>query len=235
MIRVEPAHIQGKKTTCACVMIIRDEEKTIRQCLDSVLRSGCFEQVIIVLDSRSKDSTASILREYSRKYPEVKVLWYVWKKQDYSAARNAGLMYAKTDYAFWIDGNEVLLDGDKLYRILLNPGGKAYYVKNLSKLSDGGILSVPQVKLFPLVPGVRFELPVHEQVAFNTRRLGIPEVHSNVRVLHLGYLSADVGLKHRIYYGIMTDFLRDYTKNDAKRRYIVSQYMKSKGYVERAS
>lgn len=233
MIRVQPAYVKKKKTTCACVMIVRDEEKTIRQCLDSVLRSGCFEQVIIVLDSRTKDKTAAILREYSRQYPEIKVLWYVWKKQDYSAARNAGLLYAKTDYAFWIDGNEVLLDGDRLYKILLNPAGKAYYVQNISRLSDGNTLSVPQVKLFPLVPGVRFELPVHEQVAFNTRRLGIPEVQSNVRVLHVGYLSGDILLKHRLYYSIMSDFLKNYRKEDAKRKYILSQYVKSKGYVER--
>lgn len=231
---IEPAYIRRKKTTCACVMIIRDEEKTIRKCLDSVLKSGCFEQIIIVLDSRSKDNTAAILQEYSRRYPEIKVVWYVWKKQDYSAARNVGLMYATTaDYAFWIDGNEVLLDGHELYRILLNPGGKAYYVQNISRLSDGNILSVPQVKLFPLVPGVRFELPVHEQVAFNTRSLGIPEVQSKVRVLHLGYLSDDVGLKHRLYYSIMSDFLRRYRKDDAKRKYILSQYVKSKRYVER--
>lgn len=232
MIRVEPAYVQEKKTTCACLMIVRDEEKTIRQCLDSVLSSGCFEQVIIVLDSRSKDRTAAILQEYSRNYPEVKVVWYVWKKQDYSAARNAGLMYANTDYAFWIDGNEVLLDGYELYKILLNPGGKAYYVQNISKLSDGSTLSVPQVKLFPLLSGVRFELPVHEQVAFVLRSKGIPEVHSNVRVLHMGYLSKDILLKHRIYYDIMTDFLRDYRRNDAKRKYILSQYVKTKKYVE---
>lgn len=236
MIRIDPQYAKAKKTTCACVMIVRDAEKTIRQCLDSVLRSGCFEQVVVVLDTRTKDNTAVILQEYSGKYPEVKVVWYRWTKQDYSAARNVSLLNATTDYAFWIDGDESLMDGDELYRILLNPGGKAYYAYQVSKLPDGNIIHLPQLRLFPLAAGVRFELPVHEQVAFTIRRLGIKEEYSKVRVWHLGYISEDaIFRKHQIYYGIMSDFLNRHRQQDASRNYIQEQYLKSKSYLESKS
>jgi len=46
---------------------------------------------------------------------------------------------------------------------------------------------VPQVRVFPLLPGVKWEIPLHEQILLSLRRIGVPTELTDLRVEHSGY------------------------------------------------
>jgi predicted negative regulator of RcsB-dependent stress response len=69
----------------------------------------------------------------------------------------------------------------------------AYHLLNKSSSDDGrtgtsGLI----VRLFPNDPRVRYEWPVHEQVATSLERAGIPVVDTRIEIIHTGYSSPEV-------------------------------------------
>ncbi|MCW1296182.1 MAG: glycosyltransferase [Candidatus Parvarchaeota archaeon] len=77
-----------------------NSEKTIRECIESILKQKCKKEVIVV-DGCSTDKTREILREYP-----IKLL--VEKKKGPAAARNKGLRTARGKYIAFIDSDVVL-------------------------------------------------------------------------------------------------------------------------------
>lgn len=75
-------------------------ERTIAQCIESVLKQGC-EKEILVVDNGSTDKT----REIIRRFP-VKLL--IEEKKGAAAARNKGLREANGNYIAFIDSDVVL-------------------------------------------------------------------------------------------------------------------------------
>ncbi len=93
--------VEDKKTVSAIVPSY-NREKTIRRCIDSVLRQTYEVSEIIVVDDGSTDRTVEILaNEYKEK---VKVI-----KQPHNgaqAARNAGIRAAKGEYIAFLDSDD---------------------------------------------------------------------------------------------------------------------------------
>ncbi len=221
------------RASCACLMIVRDADQTVEGCLNSVLEAGAFDQIIIVIDSRTKDRTSEILSGYALRYANIELYLYKWQNQDFSEARNYGLERAKTQYAFWIDADDVVLDPAGIRRLLERPMGAAYYFRVLIPGPGGSYQETKHLRLFPLLPGVRWELPVHEQVIFSLRRAGVREIDTKYRILHLGYTSNEVvSQKHLRNYRIMHTWLpKGKNKEHLGRRYIEKQYEKSRRYL----
>lgn len=225
---------KGEKVSCSCLMIVRDAEKTIEACLRSVIRSGCFDRIVIVQDTRIQDPTRLILSDYAKivRYPPITLSWHKWKGEDYSEARNRTLEYADTQYGYWIDADEVLMDAAGIRRILEYPAGAAYHIWQISPTPDRAIVKTHQLRLFPILTGVKWELPVHEQLAFSLRRLGIPEHMTRYRVWHLGYSSEEGNRsKHRRYAAIMKRWLAGHKTENRERGYIQEQYKSSSDYL----
>lgn len=86
------------KTISLC-MIVRDEEKVLPRCLESI-REAVDE--IILVDTGSKDSTPAIARTYT---PYVYAFPWV---DDFSAARNFSFSKATGDYCMWLDADDLL-------------------------------------------------------------------------------------------------------------------------------
>ena len=80
-------------------MIVRDEEKNLSSCLESV--RGVFDEIIVV-DTGSKDRTIEIARSFG-----ASVFAFEWI-DSFAAARNEALSHAKGDYAFWLDADDVV-------------------------------------------------------------------------------------------------------------------------------
>ena len=87
------------RATVSLTMIVRDEEKNLPSCLESV--RGLFDEIVVV-DTGSKDRTREIAREFA-----VRVFDFVWV-DDFASARNAALARATGDYAFWLDADDVI-------------------------------------------------------------------------------------------------------------------------------
>ncbi|MDL2218487.1 glycosyltransferase family 2 protein [Christensenellaceae bacterium OttesenSCG-928-M15] len=89
--------------TISLCMIVKNEEKTLPNCLKSV--EGLADEIIIV-DTGSSDKT----RETARKFTK-HVYDFQWI-DDFSAARNFAFKKATCDYLMWLDADDVLLEED---------------------------------------------------------------------------------------------------------------------------
>src|SRR5712692_10620838 len=80
-------------------MIVRDEERFLRECLESA-RAVVDEMVIV--DTGSQDATVAIAREFG-----ARVLQHVWD-DDFAAARNCAVTAASEDWMLALDADERL-------------------------------------------------------------------------------------------------------------------------------
>jgi glycosyltransferase involved in cell wall biosynthesis len=85
-------------TISAC-MIVKNEEKVLSRCLDSIRD---FADEIIVVDTGSTDKTKQIASRYTDK-----IFDFIWI-QDFSAARNYSFSKATMEYIYVADADEVI-------------------------------------------------------------------------------------------------------------------------------
>jgi tetratricopeptide (TPR) repeat protein len=171
-------------------MIVRNERQHLERCLRSV--NGLADDIVVV-DTGSDDGTQAIaLRAGARLFN------FPWV-DDFALARNQALGQARAPWILALDADEQLLERDRLALGQLlrerrsgnEPPRNAFnlVVKNSSDGGRSGMLA-HIVRLFPNHPGVRYEWPVHEQVATSLLRLGIPILNTDVEILHDGYADA---------------------------------------------
>lgn len=96
------------QTLTVCI-IAKNEENTIKDCLESI-KSVTNE--IIVVDTGSTDNTKEIASQYTDKIYD-----FVWC-DDFSAARNETLKHATSDWILVIDCDERLSDPERLKKLL---------------------------------------------------------------------------------------------------------------------
>lgn len=94
-------------------------EKYLKRCLDSILRQtiGRENITIIAVNDASTDSTADILMDYEREYPDTICVVNCEKNGGLSFARNVGLSYVADPYVTFVDSDDMLSDDmlEKLY------------------------------------------------------------------------------------------------------------------------
>ena len=95
-LRTPHSAIRTRLTVC---LIVKNEEKFLGQCLDSV--RGLADQIVVV-DTGSTDRTVDIAREHG-----AEVHTFAWC-DDFSAARNAALEHATGDWILMLDADEEL-------------------------------------------------------------------------------------------------------------------------------
>ncbi len=86
-----------------------NEESVIRQCLIAAVYQSVPADEIIVVDNKSKDRTAKIVRQMQLEYPESPIiLLSQHKEQGLIPTRNFGLDHARSDILGRIDADSVL-------------------------------------------------------------------------------------------------------------------------------
>ena len=190
-------------------MIVKNEEKNLGKCLE--LANG-FADEIIVVDTGSVDKTTSIAKKHG-----VRLFQFQWI-DDYSAARNVSLKHARGKWIIWLDADDrIYPDQHPLIRKLAQEKpDRAFYFK---LVNDGFEKSqCLQLRMFPNFKEIRFEKPVHEQVATSINRLGLPIVNSKVILYHTGYSSLEVvKTKKERYIGMMSKWLESQPGDNAIR------------------
>ncbi|MEH0690621.1 glycosyltransferase family 2 protein [Vibrio cholerae] len=87
--------------TIAAVLIVKNEAKCLKKCLDSVKD---FVDEIVILDSGSSDDTESIARQYTDKF-------YTNKEwPGFGLQRQKAESYVESDFVLWLDADEVVSD-----------------------------------------------------------------------------------------------------------------------------
>ena len=90
--------------TISLCMIVKNEEKTLATCLDSIHE---LVDEIIIADTGSTDNTKEIAKKFTSKIYD-----FTWI-EDFSEARNFSFSKASEDYILWLDADDVLLKEDQ--------------------------------------------------------------------------------------------------------------------------
>jgi glycosyltransferase involved in cell wall biosynthesis len=183
----------GKRATVSLTMIVRNEEKNLPRCLESV--RGLFDQIVVV-DTGSTDRTKKIAASFG-----ARVVDFAWI-DDFAAARNVALDHATGDYAFWLDADDVIEPPERkkletLLKDLRKGSQEAYVLRCFSTMADGGDLAVDHPRLFPRLPGIRWERRVHEVINSALDRAGTPIVWTDIIIRHGGYADPAVHERKR--------------------------------------
>ncbi len=93
-----------EKNTISLCMIVKNEEKNLKACLESVKD---IADEIIVVDTGSTDKTKQIAKKFN-----AKVLDFEWIN-DFAAARNESIRYATKDWILVLDADEILDEQNK--------------------------------------------------------------------------------------------------------------------------
>jgi len=168
----------------SAAMIVRNEERHVRSCLES-LRNIVDE--VVVVDTGSTDSTIEIAREFGASVSE-----FPWT-DDFSAPRNESFRRARGDWILTIDADERLrpYSGILLRKQLSDPATGACYVlvQRRKRMTPNR-----QMKLYRNHPGLRHCGLIHEGIT--------PEQVRSVTGLRLGVVPLIV--EHRGYDGDLT-------------------------------
>lgn len=149
--------------TVSLCMIVKNEEKVLRRCLDSV--ADLVDELIIV-DTGSTDST----KEIAAAYPGVLLYDFTWR-DDFAAARNYAFSKATKEYIYSADADEVLDEENReRFRILkeaLLPEVEIVQMKYGNQLQFGTVYNFDEEyrpKLFKRLREFVWEEPIHETI-----------------------------------------------------------------------
>lgn len=180
----------ARGATVSATLIVRDEERFLGGCLDSL--GGCVDEVVVA-DTGSTDRTRDIA--LARGALLIEHRW----AGDFAAARNAALERATGDWILYIDADERVAAWDRatLDPLLRDPGTLACTVRFRPQT---GFTRYREHRLFRRRPDLRFRGAIHESIlpALDEIRTNEPSsvAHSDVAIDHLGY-DGDLEAKHR--------------------------------------
>lgn len=170
-------------------MIVKNEEKYLRECLESV-RSVVDE--IVIVDTGSNDNTKKIAEQFG-----AKIFDYEWKK-DFADARNFALSKSSGDWILYLDADERLNKNSiqEIKKLSSSKSKAGYYCRilNVDEISKRPSV-MSYVRFFANSPKICFEGKVHEQIENSLFQNGYELKGSGIEITHLGYNLAGEELK----------------------------------------
>lgn len=182
--------------TVSCCMIVKNGERDLRRCLESVLPH--VQEVIIGVDSSTTDRTHEVLASLKDENPLVAFTTMgipPATETGFAEARNATISHASGDWILWIDSDEVLVGGAHLSRYTRNSmyNGMAIKQHHFSNQPIGVVKVDLPCRLFRNGKGVRFFGVVHEHPEIKLNEgLGPVSLVEGVDIIHYGYTSEAV-------------------------------------------
>lgn len=219
----------GSVPRCTCHILTKDDANTIVDCLDSAVRSKVFHKILVVIDVKSEDATGRIIQAYADSSPNIQILPFKWSDPpDFARARNYAIAHTQTPYASWLDGDEKLTKPEQIRSMLSRAQGQAFQMWVISPVGNGRFHNMYQSRLFPVLPGVKFECPVFEMIDWSLERNGIQrEATKDDPIFHPGYIDPQIlKRKNDRNLKIMRKYLREHRTDDPQRAHILAQYQK---------
>jgi len=161
-------------------MIVKNEEKTLGSCLDSV--KDIVDEMII-LDTGSSDNTIQIAKRFG-----ADIYHFEWC-DDFSAARNESIKFAKGMWILWMDADEQFDNSSKeelnsIIKLSRHPMGVNINIRNLSSKNESYGTAY---RLFSNHFGIHFKNIIHEQVSYSLKEMKAEIINSNIIIDHFGY------------------------------------------------
>lgn len=122
-----------------------DIDKFLVACLNSIIDQISSNVEIIIVDDGSTDKTGEIANQFAYHYDNIKVIHQ--NNQGVSAARNRGLLEAKGQYIWFVDGDDIvntnsinfLIDAIKLYQTDIIFFGFKEFFNKLEKIQTADL------------------------------------------------------------------------------------------------
>jgi tetratricopeptide (TPR) repeat protein len=147
-----------KRPTISLCMMVKNEEKFLPQCIDSVRN---YVDEIIIVDTGSTDRTVEIAEKYTDK-----IYFHPWE-EDFSKHRNQSISYATGDWIFILDADEVLLPecGNTVFEAIKDESIDSIYatVKSSYDTSKGEAVH-NSIRIFRNNGIIHYEGRVHNRV-----------------------------------------------------------------------
>ncbi|MEL6819557.1 MAG: glycosyltransferase [Pseudomonadota bacterium] len=204
-----PKHDVTAGATVAAVMIVRDEERFLERCLNSI--SAHVTQTVIV-DTGSNDSSIDIANSFG-----CTIVQKPWEG-DFAKARNHAFEHTDADWCLYIDADERLLvpQGMSLGQSLDDAEAAAFFVRFIPKLN---FTPYHEIRLFRNDPRIRFRGNMHESAHDAIREVclsdGLAIKPLDVLIEHHGY-EGDPARK----YDRNLPLLKQATKEQPERAFI---------------
>lgn len=200
----------GSESVSLC-MIVKNEEACLARCLAS---AKPVVHELIVVDTGSTDRTKSIATVFGAKLHH-----FPWNG-NFSNARNHALEQAKGAWVLVLDADEMIASQDypKIQQAISSAAAQRVAWSVLTRnytpkvhahgwtANDGsypteeragGWHPSTKVRLFPVVPAIRFEGEIHEMVEPTLQAEGIPFQQADFVVHHYGELKDESGAVHK--------------------------------------
>ncbi|MBV8153369.1 MAG: glycosyltransferase [Candidatus Eremiobacteraeota bacterium] len=191
--RPSPSRVQKPPGISLC-MIVKNEERFLRQCLDSV--KDVVDEMIVV-DTGSTDTTMEIARSYG-----AHVIQRPWR-DDFAWARNQALEAATKRWILVLDADEELLVESipALRQLKTVPAEHTALWARLHNKSDDyrgtGAMSHALIRVFPNTPEIRYKGLIHEYPTVDGSRDGLKGMTSPVTIVHHGYVKEIVNAREK--------------------------------------
>lgn len=162
-------------------MIVKDEEKVIGRCLESV--KDLVDEIIIV-DTGSKDKTKEIVSKFTDKIYD-----FEWVN-DFAKARNFSFSKATKDYILWLDADDVIFEADrKKFKELkekIDGGVDLYQMKYNYTVDENDNPTLIQIRarLLKREKNYQWVSPIHEVImpTGNIEKVDIAITHKKIEV-----------------------------------------------------
>lgn len=210
------ARIYRPYVSLGVAMIAKDAEEWIIKCLNHLKDQADYIQ--IALDDRTKDHTMSLAYEHGADNV------FPVKFEDFSQMRNKSLEGLDQDWIFWVDTDEMLVDGAKLRRYLRSPIYEGYGCKQAHLMLDvHGTYDLP-VRFFRNRPHVKFSGYIHEMALDQSKSLYDDAIQPSIlipdcQLAHYGYMN-EVQRRNKCSNRNMELLIKDAKENGNKGRMI---------------
>ncbi|MEK8209766.1 glycosyltransferase [Paenibacillus sp. FSL L8-0696] len=158
-------------------MIVKNEEKYLARCLESV-RNKVDE--IIIVDTGSTDKTLEIAKQYTND-----IYHFNWVN-DFAAARNESIKYAKSDYILILDADEYL-DSSADLQEEITSDLDYYFVRIINDMSYGRTLKHTAIRLFANYKGLFYRNRLHEHLNVMDENSKYKGSAGEIIIYHSGY------------------------------------------------
>lgn len=106
-------HFRGSdKMTLAVIIPNYNKSKYIEDCVKSVMQQTLLPDEIWIVDDCSTDNSREIIEKISKHNNRIKTIFFE-ENQGVSAARNAGILAASTEYITTLDSDDFIYDKNK--------------------------------------------------------------------------------------------------------------------------
>jgi glycosyltransferase involved in cell wall biosynthesis len=186
--KVPKSNKSKRKILFSLCIIVKNEEKMLRDCLKSV--DGLVDEIILV-DTGSSDKTKEIAKEFG-----AKIFDFPWIN-DFAAARNESLKHATGEWILYLDADERVapMNNKKLRNILQKADPKLgallctiesiHYADDDNQALHRG--AYPRLFRNLGYPKINFTGRVHEQISPSIRDAGLGMLGSDIVIKHEGY------------------------------------------------